>query len=136
MMDELIFLSIVLVLVAGIVWLAVRIMSGKDRRKSNHAVYRRQGANKRPAHKLAGHSLVHSHSAKDLKASDEIWRSSRVKAYESQWKPGVIVANKILTDSELELEKRAPSQGHGMRSIDYSPTTFSNRSAGKKRKSS
>ncbi len=137
-MEELIFLGVLVVLAASIVWLSVRIKNKNHGRKPDHPVYR-HGVSRQSKHKLAGQTLVHSHSAKRLQASDDIWRARRIKANEAHWQPGVVVANKILTDSELELEKREPEQGHGMPRFDYSPGTSSNRSsrtAGRKRKSS
>ncbi|MDZ4728829.1 MAG: hypothetical protein SH820_02680 [Xanthomonadales bacterium] len=133
-MDEFIFLGTLGTLLVGVILLVKRISSRRTGRQPHHPVYHESSARK-PKHRPAGHTLVHSHSTKRINAKEDIWRASRIKANEAHWQPGVIVANKILTDSELALEEKDPEQGHGMPSIKYSPTESPKRSrtAGSKR---
>jgi hypothetical protein len=136
-MDEFIFLGVLVALVVGVALLVKSISSMRTGRRRNHPIYRDSSARK-PRHRPAGHTLVHSHSTKALNTKNDIWRDSRAKAYESNWQPGVIVANKLLTDSELALEEKEPEQGHGMPSIKYTPVESSqksSKSAGGKRSS-
>jgi hypothetical protein len=120
-MDEMTFLgALVLLVIAGL--LLVRMIARKQTgRKPDHPVYS-ESSRRKPHHHPAHHSMVHSHSAERMQAGTDIWRTSRLKANESRWETGVVVANKILSDSELALEERNPEEGHGMEPIRYKPT--------------
>jgi hypothetical protein len=137
-MNELVFLGTLIVLVIAGFLLARYITHKQTGRQRNHPVYH-ESSSKKHSHRSASHTLVHSHtSANRMHAADDIWRTQRLKANEAHWESGVVVANKILTDSELALEERQPEQEHGMSSIHYKPTGTSPRgqaskSAGKGR---
>lgn len=119
-MDELIFLA-ALAVIAGVLWFVGRsVLNMRNGRRRDHPVYH-ETHSRQPSHRPASHTLVHSHSTDRLHASDDVWRNSRLKASESRWDSGVIVANKLLSDSELALEERNPEEGHGMPSIEYRP---------------
>lgn len=126
-MDEMIFLgTLVLLIVAGLL-LARRVMHRQTGRKRNHPIYREsknaaRGFRNKPHHRPATHSLMHSHSADRMQSGNDIWKTSRLKANESRWEKGVVVANRILTDSELALEEREPEAGHGLKPESYKPT--------------
>ncbi len=134
-MDEMIFLGAVVVLVvAGL--LLVRWIVGKQTgRKPNHPVYSASSRLKphRPHHRPATHSMIHNHSVERMQTGADVWRTSRLKANESRWESGVVVANKILSDSELALEERDPEEGHGLPPIRYEPTGTGHGSAGRSR---
>ena len=135
-MDEMIFLGTVMVLIVAGLLLFRAFSKKKSGRSKPHHPAHRDAFSRRSSHMPASHTLLHSHSTDRVHAADDIWRSSRVRANESRWETGVVVANKILTDSELALEEREPEQGHGMSSIDYKPTDTSRspaKSAGKRR---
>lgn len=121
-MDVMIFLgTLVVMLVAGLL-LARMISSKHTGRKRNHPVYH-ETSNTQHGHRPASHTLVHSHtSANRMHAADNIWRNHRLKADEAHWQSGDVVANRILTDSELALEERQPEQEQSMPSIEYRPT--------------
>jgi len=135
-MDELKFLGILAGLLVAAIALGKWISRKRTGRKPNHPIYNPE-RRKHTGHRHAGHPLIHNHSAERRHISDDVWRGSRVKSNESHWESGVIVANKILTDSELALEEREPTQGHGAAGIGYSPKRSSeppSRSAGGRRK--
>lgn len=119
-MDEVIFLGALLVLVVVGLLLARTFFRKQTGRQRHHPVYHHSSGRNR-SHRPASHSLVHDHSTTRMHAADDVWRSARLKSAETRWESGVVVANKILTDSELALEDREPEEGHGMPSIDYKP---------------
>ncbi len=126
-MDELVFLGTMVLILAVVIWLAKVIRNKKTGRKSSHPIYQ-HNTRKRTPHQHKSHAMMHSHSSSErLHATDDIWRNSRVKVTESNWQSSVIVANKILSDTELALEKREPAHGHGMSTIDYKPDETSKR---------
>jgi hypothetical protein len=122
-MEVLQFLGALLLLVIGGAIVYIRAQRKKDiGRDPKHPVYHSSRTRRTKKHH-AGDNLVHSHSTRRMHthASDKLWRSSRVKVNEEHWESGVIVANKILTDSELALEDREEQHGYAMPSIDYEP---------------
>lgn len=123
-MDELIFLAALIAIVGAILFVGRSLLNKQTGRRRDHSAYH-ETHHRQPSHRPASHKLVHSHSTERVHASDEIWRNTRVKANETRWESGVVVANKILTDSELALEERDPEEGHGMPSIVYKPVKMS-----------
>lgn len=127
-MDKLVLAGSVILLLVLAFWLAKLVQRRHSGRKPNHPVYQ-ESRTKQPRHRPAAHTLVHSHSTQRMHTSEDMWRASRAKSGESRWEPGVIVANKILTDSELALEERDRSDGHGIHTVDYKPTDSPRESA-------
>jgi hypothetical protein len=123
-MDVLVFLGSLVLLAVIAIWLAKAISRSGSGRKRSHPTYH-ESVNKSSKRRRPAHSLVHSHSADRLHAKEDIWRASRIRANEARWQPGVIVANKILSDSELKLEERESLPGNAGRGIDYSPSEAS-----------
>jgi hypothetical protein len=134
--DELKFVGILAGLLVAAIALVKWVGNKRTGRKPNHPIYHPEKS-KRAKHQHARHAVIHNHPSQRMHASDRIWRDSRAKTTEAHWESGVIVANKILTDSEMALEKREPSQGQGAVGIGYSPKEASKpptRSAGERRK--
>lgn len=135
-MDEMIFIGALVVLVIAGVFLIKVIQRKNTGRKPNHPVYQ-QSSRHKPHHRPASHSMVHSHSTDRMQADNGVWRTSRLKSNETRWESGVVVANKILTDSELALEERDTEESHGHKPAAHKPTGTwngsSNRSRGTKR---
>jgi hypothetical protein len=131
-MDVLLFLGALVLLVIGGAIIFVRAErkfdSGRD---PKHSIYQPSRTRRNKRHHGGDH-LVHSHSTRRMHtpASDKLWRSSRVKVNEEHWESGTIVANKILTDSDLALEDQEDRHGYAMPTIDYKPVDTQRRRSG------
>jgi hypothetical protein len=121
-MNEFIFLIVLAALVGTAFLIFKRINRQSTGRQKNHPVYHEESTARKAKYQPAGPTLVRSHAAQALNAKEDMWRASRIKANETNWQPGVIAANKILTDSEWALEEQEPELGHGIPTIKYTST--------------
>jgi hypothetical protein len=120
-MNEVMFVGSIVLLALVVLWLASLFRRRNSGRDPKHRVYHDNRA-RSPRHRPAAHSMMHSHSTQSLLNShDEIWRASRAKADESHWVPGVIVANKILTDSERTEKGAEQEHGYRVQTVEYKP---------------